>query len=238
MKRHCTTYLPHYMVPDTITFVEQPARDIDGQGRLPAAQGDERGVRAMNEAAASAGLLLEVRLLRTAHAFAPDPWAGAVLHAALCGLGRAPAGSGRGGRARLIAGTPEQSRRSLTSMHRSRRSGRSWPPARLVPWLAIAHSKFARTRALDCFEVHGDDRLRHAARGRQGRDPGRKPHGGLHRRVCTGCSDTGLPVRALVQRPDTSLPHPVPAARPGAMPLSPVHLFLQRELRPELRSSS
>jgi acyl-coenzyme A synthetase/AMP-(fatty) acid ligase len=22
MKRHCTTYLPHYMVPDSITFVD------------------------------------------------------------------------------------------------------------------------------------------------------------------------------------------------------------------------
>ena len=30
MKRHCTTYLPHYMVPDTITFVTSlPATSTD-----------------------------------------------------------------------------------------------------------------------------------------------------------------------------------------------------------------
>ena len=35
MKRHCTIYLPHYMVPDSITFLHGPADDLDRQGRLP-----------------------------------------------------------------------------------------------------------------------------------------------------------------------------------------------------------
>jgi acyl-coenzyme A synthetase/AMP-(fatty) acid ligase len=26
MKRHCTTYLPHYMIPDSITFVDELPR--------------------------------------------------------------------------------------------------------------------------------------------------------------------------------------------------------------------
>ena len=30
MKRHCTDYLPHYMIPDTITFLDDlPATSTD-----------------------------------------------------------------------------------------------------------------------------------------------------------------------------------------------------------------
>ena len=34
MKRHCTLYLPHYMVPDAITFLPNLPDDLDRQGRL------------------------------------------------------------------------------------------------------------------------------------------------------------------------------------------------------------
>ena len=77
MKRHCTVYLPHYMVPDTITFVSSlPATSTDkvdyqrlrGHGR-DSDKGHER------EAAAPQGLPLEVRRSTSFSCPCSGPWA-------------------------------------------------------------------------------------------------------------------------------------------------------------------
>ena len=203
MKRHCTTYLPHYMVPDTITFVNSlPATSTD-KVDYQTAQGHDRGARAMTaESARPPGLLPG-----SSSSTSSSCRCSRLLGPARCVRPAARPGASPG---EALAGAESQADRGPPETP-SRGSDLDGPIDALWPELAANAASFpgprlparhrARTRRRSArFEVRGDEQLRQRARRRHGRDPGRQPHGGLH----------PLPALALPQGPAGPRTGPAP----------------------------
>ena len=200
MKRHCTAYLPNYMVPDTIHLRQQLAVDVDRQGRLPATQGNDGGARAMNlntlmrRVFCWKFVFFEL-LLPVLKILGP-----ARCSTLLRGLGRAQARFWPGRKARLIAAL----RHVEQGLGLDRPIDALWPElaANMASSLARDYPLDIRsdTAALDCFDVHGEEQLRHVLHAGNG-----VILVGSHMGAYIPCLHwlfrKGLPIRALVQRP-------------------------------------
>ena len=75
MKRHCMTYLPHYMVPDTIAFVDGLPVTSTDKVNYQRLKSLTAGGKHVHKTTAAESPQLEVRLLR------PDPPRAAVARA-------------------------------------------------------------------------------------------------------------------------------------------------------------
>ena len=205
MKRHCTIYLPHYMVPDTITFVNSlPATStdkVDYQKLKPMAAGG--GPRLVNRPVRGVfrwkfpfyELLLPVlRLLGPARCSTPSSAPGAAPRRR----------SGRGGRPGWSRPSRAPRRRSELDGAGRGRSGRSWRPTRPPPGPRLpARPAVRRAVARPLRGPRARSRCDRAlAAGTGAILVG--SHMGAHIAGLHWLFRNGLPIRAMVQRPAMS----------------------------------
>ena len=233
MKRHCTTYLPHYMVPDTITFLDS----------LPATSTDKVDYQRLASLAGRGGSRL-VKKRRLRHIWCWKFVFYDVLLPMLRSLGPSRGDRVLGWLGRMALTV--QPRRQARLRAALRRAGASldadWSIRDIWPELAANTARFlARDYPLDRqsdgavlsrFDVRGYERLRAAMEGGRGAILVGS-HLGAHIAGVHWLYRRGVPMRLLVQRPrhvseemdrrfDDDGPHPQ------------AEFFLRRDLSPSV----